>query len=61
MGEDGKCCCEEKHKDHICILSRRGLALKVKTLTCNPNVVCEQCGLVANSEDNVCIPVPLFL
>lgn len=61
MGEDTKCSCEEKHNEHICVLQGKGLIHKVQSLTCTPNVECENCNRVANSEDNVCIPVPLFI
>jgi hypothetical protein len=61
MDEDGKCCCEEKHKNHLCVLQRKGLIHQVQSLTCTPSVECEICNRMANSEDDVCIPVPLFI
>jgi len=61
MDEDGKCGCKEKHKGHLCELQDRGLIRQVQAMTCNPNVECENCNRVANSEDHVCLPVPLFI
>jgi hypothetical protein len=61
MGEETVCCCEEKHKGHICRLKCKGLANKIKDLTRTPNVACFNCGEEANSADNVCSPVTLFI
>jgi hypothetical protein len=61
MGEDKVCCSEEKHKGHICKLKITGKTRKIKDLTSTPNIACYNCGAEANSEDNVCSPVPLFV
>ncbi|HEY6873943.1 MAG TPA: hypothetical protein VI298_14555 [Geobacteraceae bacterium] len=61
MGEDITCGCEEKHQGHICVLRGKGLTRRIKELTSRPNVVCLACGAEANSEDDVCSPVPLFI
>lgn len=61
MDEGGNCCCAEKHRSHLCELQEKGLIHQVQGLTCTPNVECENCNRVANSEDNVCQPVPLFI
>jgi len=61
MDEDSNCGCREKHKNHLCVLQDKGLIHQVRILTCNPNVECEKCNRVADSEDSVCIPVPLFI
>ena len=61
MGEDKLCNCEEKHQDHICMLKCKGKSREIKDFTSNPNVACCNCGEVTNSEDNVCLPVPLFI
>lgn len=61
MDEDSNCGCGEKHSNHLCVLHDKGLIRQVKTLTCKPNVECEKCNRVANSEDHVCMPAPLFV
>ena len=61
MDEDSKCRCKEKHNSHICVLLGKGLIYQAQDLTCTPNVVCETCNQMANSEDNVCISLPLFI
>jgi hypothetical protein len=61
VGEDKICNCEEKHQDHICMLKCKGKAHKIKDLANTPNFACSICGEEANSEDNVCLPVPLFV
>jgi len=32
---------------------------KIKSLTNAPKYICKQCGRVANSEENLCVPEPL--
>ncbi len=62
MGEGKVCtCASEKNKGHICMLKSKGWTHEIKKLTGNPNVACITCGATANSEDNVCSPVPLFI
>lgn len=61
MGEDNKCCCEEKHQVHICVLRCKEKTSEVERMTNTPNVICFNCGEGANSKDNVCSPVQLFV
>jgi hypothetical protein len=61
MGENKPCCCEEKHQCHICTLKCKGLNHEIKQATSTPNVACFNCGEEANSEENVCVPIPLFI
>jgi len=61
MGDDNKCLCKEKHQGHICMLKCKGKTHEIKILTSTPNVACLTCGEEANSEDNVCLPAPLFV
>jgi hypothetical protein len=61
MGEDKACCSEEKHQCHICMLKGKGKTHQIRDLTSSPNVACSNCGEEANTEDNVCMPVPLFI
>jgi hypothetical protein len=61
-GEDSQdlvCSCGEKHTGHVCWLSRMGLLREVHHITCEPTVVCRQCGARANLPHNVCFPAPL--
>ena len=61
MREVKTCNCEEKHQSHICVLKRKGKTSEIKKLTSTPNVACCSCGEEADSEDNVCLPAPLFI
>jgi len=61
MDKDSRCECEEKHQNHLCVLHSKGLFHQARSLTCTPGVECETCNRVANSEDNVCVPIPLFI
>ena len=61
MRQGKECNCEEKHQSHICVLRSKGMTHEINQLTNNPNVACFTCGEEANSEDNVCLPVPLFI
>jgi hypothetical protein len=61
MDEEIECCCEEKHAEHICVLRGKGLVCRVKSLTGKPNVICGNCNNEADSEDNVCRPIPMFI
>jgi len=53
------CTCGEKHKGHICWLSRMGLIMEVQHLCDNPTILCSNCGAKANLPHNVCFPVSL--
>ncbi len=64
MGEDGhgaQCGCKVKHDGHLCVLRVRGKIREVTRRTCSPNVACHACGEKANSAEDVCQPVPLFI
>ena len=53
------CTCGATHQGHICMLKSKGLTEYIEHLTNNPTVSCFICGAEANSEENVCEPVPL--
>lgn len=58
--EAGKSCsCGEKHQGHLCVLRSKGMMKEIQHLTDNPSIACFTCGAEANSEENVCSPVPL--
>ena len=45
-------------KEVECVAGK-GLFEKIKKLTRNPHYICFNCGRVADSEKNVCNPMPL--
>ena len=59
MEPDKLCTSLEKHHGHICFLRSRGGVSLDEIRTDNPAVSCAICGVEADSEDNVCSPVPL--
>ncbi len=59
MSEPCKCVTCEKHGGHLCLLMSEGKLDKVKELVSYPKFICFNCGRVANSEDNLCNPMPL--
>ena len=61
MRENELCPCEEKHRGHLCELRYKGLTHRIRQVTDSPNIACLKCGEEANSEDNVCLPVALFI
>lgn len=61
MDEDKKCNCWEKHQSHLCVLRSKGKIKEIKRETCSLNVACLVCGEEANSENHVCVPIPLFV
>ncbi|HBG06755.1 MAG TPA: hypothetical protein DDY22_14680 [Geobacter sp.] len=61
VGKDKVCRCKKRHKRHICGLRAKGQAHDINLLIQNPNVACGICGETADSGDDVCLPVPLFI
>jgi hypothetical protein len=59
MEPNKACSCGEKHQGHICVLRSKGMAREIEHLTSSPTVACFSCGVEANAEENVCVPVPL--
>jgi len=53
------CCNNELHTGHMCELESQQEWDTIKQLTDNPKVTCENCGAVANSSRNVCMPAEL--
>jgi len=51
--------CKGDHTGHICVLASDEKFEEIKTITKNPKHICFNCGRVANSEKNLCNPMPL--
>ena len=58
-------CKSELHNQHLCYFVSQGFHLtdeeKYKAMVSNPEFKCEHCGRVAESDKNLCEPVPLFV
>ena len=50
--------CNGEHEGHICLLASKGLFEEIKNLTRDPKFICFNCGRVADSEKNLCNPMP---
>ncbi len=59
METKNSCLCGEKHQGHLCVLRSKGMTKEIEHITNNPTVACFTCGAEANSEENVCLPIPL--
>lgn len=51
--------CNGDHSGHICLLASQDKFEDIKKLTKNPQFLCFNCGRVADSEKNLCNPMPL--
>jgi len=51
--------CKGDHTGHICVLASNGKFDVIKEITKNPKHICFNCGRVADSEKNLCNPMPL--
>ena len=51
--------CKGQHSGHICILASEGKFDQIKEITQKPKHICFNCGRVADSEKNLCNPMPL--
>lgn len=56
---DGCKSCDKEHKGHICVLASNGKFDVIKEIAANPKFICFNCGRVANSDKNLCNPMPL--
>ena len=52
-------CSGPEHQGHLCVLASKGLFEEIKEMTKNPRFICFNCGRVADSEKNLCNPMPL--
>jgi hypothetical protein len=53
------CLIEEDHPDHLCMLANNKKIAEIKKLMRNPKFVFFNCGRVADSNKNLCNPMPL--
>jgi len=51
--------CKGEHSGHICVLASNEKFEEIKAITINPKHICFNCGRVADSEKNLCNPMPL--
>lgn len=60
-GKDKICRCKKRHENHLCELRAKGRTHQINQLIRKPNVACGICGEMADSEEDICLPVPLFI
>jgi hypothetical protein len=51
--------CKGEHSGHICVLASNEKFEEIKAITKKPRHICFNCGRVADSEKNLCNPMPL--
>lgn len=51
--------CTGEHSGHICLLASQDKFDEIRDLTRNPHFICFNCGRVADSDKNLCNPMPL--
>jgi hypothetical protein len=51
--------CKGEHKGHLCVLASQEKFEEIKKLAKNPKYICFNCGRVADSDKNVCNPMPI--
>jgi hypothetical protein len=51
--------CRGEHSCHLCVLASLEKMDEIKELTKHPRFICFICGRVADSDKNLCNPMPL--
>jgi len=51
--------CKGEHAGHICLLASQDKFEEIKLLTRQPLFICFNCGRAADSDTNLCNPMPL--
>ena len=51
--------CKGDHEGHLCLLVSQRKFDRIRELVRNPRYICFNCGRVADSEQNLCNPMPL--
>ena len=59
--KDKVCRCRKRHKRHICESRAKGRTHEINQQIQNPNFACGICGEAADSDEDICLPVPLFI
>ena len=54
-----KTCKASGHKGHLCVLAGEGRFQEIVKLVKKPKYVCFNCGRVADSDKQLCNPMPL--
>lgn len=52
-------CCKGEHTGHLCVLVSEKKLDAIKDLVKNPQFICFNCGRVADSDKNLCNPMPI--
>jgi hypothetical protein len=51
--------CRGTHSGHLCVLVSQKKFEEIKALVRGPKHICFNCGRVADSEKNLCNPMPI--
>ena len=51
--------CKGEHKGHLCVLVSKEKFEEIRELVRNPRFMCFNCGRAADSDKNLCNPMPL--
>ncbi|MBN1558318.1 MAG: hypothetical protein JW951_09255 [Lentisphaerae bacterium] len=51
--------CKGDHQGHLCVLVSKGKFDEIRQLVKTPKFICFNCGRVADSDRNLCNPMPL--
>ena len=51
--------CKGEHKGHLCVLASQSKFDEIRQLVRDPKFICFNCGRVADSDKNLCNPMPL--
>lgn len=49
----------KNHHGHLCVLASQKRWDEIKRAVSDPAFICFNCGRVANSDENLCNPMPL--
>jgi hypothetical protein len=55
----GDVCKGKKHSGHLCVLVSQKKFEEIKGLAKRPRFICFNCGRVADSNRNLCNPMPI--